>query len=128
MSSKNEINELKLRYRCSNCKNLESHHANNKKRKCEKCGTTLSEITEKDYRHYKNKLKKELEEEDKKETVSTKDKEGKGEIGYNNGKKCYVNFKKGKPDGKGILIDENKNEIEVEFVDGIMVKNNDKNL
>jgi hypothetical protein len=55
-------------------------------------------------------------------------KEGKGEIGYNNGKKCYVNFKKGKPDGKGILIDENKNEIEVEFVDGIMVKNNDKNL
>ena len=75
MSSKNEINELKLRYRCSNCKNLESHHANNKKRKCEKCGTTLSEITEKDYRHYKNKLKKELEEEDKKETVSTKDKE-----------------------------------------------------
>ena len=55
-------------------------------------------------------------------------KEGKGEIGYNNGKKCYVNFKKGKPDGKGILIDENKNKIEVEFVDGIMIKNNDKNL
>jgi len=55
-------------------------------------------------------------------------KEGKGEIGYNNGKKCYVNFKKGKPDGKGILIDENKNKIEVEFVDGIMIKNNEKNL
>ena len=74
MSSKNDIDELKLRYRCSNCKNLESHRSNNKKRKCEKCGITLTEITEKDYRHYKHKLKKALEE-DQKETVSIKDKD-----------------------------------------------------
>lgn len=76
MSSKNNMEELKLRYRCSNCKNVESHRANNKKRNCEKCGTTLTEITEKEYRHYKHKLKKESEE-DKKEIdlISTKDKD-----------------------------------------------------
>ena len=47
-------------------------------------------------------------------------KEGKGEIGYNNGKKCVINFKNGKPDGKGILIEGNDEEIEVEFEEGIM--------
>ena len=53
-----EIDLLKLRYRCLECKNLESHHASDKKRKCEKCGTILTEITEKDYQHYKEKNKK----------------------------------------------------------------------
>ena len=60
-----ELDSLKLRYRCPECKNLESHRVSDKKRKCEKCGKTLTEITEKDYHHYKKKKKK--EEEDKKE-------------------------------------------------------------
>ena len=63
----NELEILKLRFRCSKCKNLESHHASDKKRKCEKCGTNLTEITEKDYQHYKSKSKKTEEKEDKKE-------------------------------------------------------------
>ena len=53
-------------------------------------------------------------------------KEGKGEIGYNDGKKCFINFKNGKPDGKGILIDENQNQIEVEFEDGVIKAKNNK--
>ena len=62
------MDDLKLRYRCSNCKNLESHDATTKKkRKCEKCGTNLTEITEKDYQHYKSKKEKKEEKEDKKE-------------------------------------------------------------
>ena len=62
------MDDLKLRYRCSNCKNLESHDATTKKkRKCEKCGTNLTEITEKDYKHYKSKKEKNEEKEDKKE-------------------------------------------------------------
>ena len=68
-----KIDEIKIRYRCSNCKNLESHHMSTKKRKCKKCGESLKEISEKDYHHYKHKLKKEHEE-DKKET-SNKNKE-----------------------------------------------------
>ena len=60
-----ELDSLKLRYRCPECKNLESHRVSDKKRKCEKCGKTLTEITEKDYHHYKKEQKK--EEEDKKE-------------------------------------------------------------
>ena len=48
-----ELDSLKLRYRCPECKNLESYHVSDKKRKCEKCGKTLTEITEKDYHHYK---------------------------------------------------------------------------
>ena len=68
-----EIDILKLRYRCSECKNLESHHASDKKRKCEKCGTVLTEITEKDYQHYKEKKKK--KEEEKKEKKEKKEKE-----------------------------------------------------
>lgn len=36
-------------------------------------------------------------------------KEGKGEFGLRNGKKCVVTFYKGKPVGKGILIDEENN-------------------
>ena len=60
-----DLDSLKLRYRCPECKNLESHHPIDKKRKCEKCGTVLTEITEKDYQHYKDKKKK--KEEDKKE-------------------------------------------------------------
>ena len=59
-----ELDSLKLRYRCSECKNLESHRNADKKRKCEKCGKDLTEITEKDYQHYKNKNKK--KDEDKK--------------------------------------------------------------
>ena len=70
-----EIDSLKLRYRCSECKNLESHHASNKKRKCENCGTVLTEITEKDYRYYKKKKKeKKKEDEDKKEKEKEKKK------------------------------------------------------
>lgn len=71
------MDDLKLRYRCSNCKNLESHDATTKrKRKCEKCGTNLTEITEKDYQHYKSKKEKKEEKEDKKESKN-KDKKDK---------------------------------------------------
>ena len=51
-------------------------------------------------------------------------KEGKGEIGFNDGKKCFINFIKGKPYGKGVLIDRNNNIIETEFESGKLRDNN----
>ena len=73
-----ELDSLKLRYRCPECKNIESHHVSDKKRKSEKCGKTLTEITEKDYHHYKKKKKKEEEDKkEKKESSKNKDKKEK---------------------------------------------------
>ena len=54
-------------------------------------------------------------------------KEGKGEIGFSDGKKCFVNFEKGKPCGKGFLIDKNNNIIEAEFENG-KLKNKNINI
>ena len=42
-------------------------------------------------------------------------KEGKGEIGFSDGKKCFINFINGKPNGKGVLVDQNNNIIKTEF-------------
>ena len=42
-------------------------------------------------------------------------KDGKGEIGLSDGKKCFVNFIKGKPSGKGVLVDQNNNIIKTEL-------------
>ena len=49
-------------------------------------------------------------------------KEGKGEIGFNDGKKCFINFVNGKPCGKGTLIDKNNHIIEAEFENGKIKK------
>ncbi len=51
-------------------------------------------------------------------------KEGKGEIGFNNGKKCFVNFVNGVPCGKGFLMDKNNNIIETEFENGKLKNQN----
>jgi hypothetical protein len=51
-------------------------------------------------------------------------KEGRGEIGFNNGKKCFVNFVNGEPCGKGTLIDKNHNIIETEFENGKLKNQN----
>jgi len=42
-------------------------------------------------------------------------KDGKGEIGLSDGKKCFVNFINGKPSGKGVLVDQNNNIIKTEL-------------
>ena len=47
-------------------------------------------------------------------------KQGKGEIGFNDGKKCFINFINGKPCGKGILIDKNNNITEANFENGLL--------
>ena len=48
-------------------------------------------------------------------------KQGKGEIGFNDGKKCFINFVNGKPSGKGILIDGNNNITEANFENNIKI-------
>ena len=53
-------------------------------------------------------------------------KEGRGEIGFNDGKKCFINFINGKPYGKGTLIDIDGSVIEAEF-ESEKLKNNNEN-
>ena len=54
-------------------------------------------------------------------------KDGKGEIGFNDGKKCFVNFVNGQPTRKGVLIDSNNNIIEADFENG-KLKNKNSNF
>ena len=45
-------------------------------------------------------------------------KEGEGELSFKDGKKFFVNFTKGKPNGVGIFQDQDGNRCEVEFING----------
>ncbi len=52
--------------------------------------------------------------------------QGKGEIGFNGGKKIIANFGKGKPHGIGIYYDSQGNQCKIEFDNGKIVQNNNK--